>query len=206
MQQRGMSKSEERKHSTAGTILFSLATLLVYAAVTVGVVWVVSQNGAYPSGSDTMFHVYKGDMLFKAIQQGNWFPFYDPMWYNGVEAMRYWAPLPAYTMAACQALAGGVPTSGYLVFVGLVCFCGAAAWLFIGVRTERWLLGAFVGLLWFFMPNNLLAMFGEGNLPRSLCMIFLPLIVYHVWSYLETRSWKKLPIITVLFGLAALCH
>lgn len=39
-------------------------------------------------------------------------------------------------------------------------------------------LGAFVGLIWFFMPNNLLALFVEGNLARSLCMIFLPVFIY----------------------------
>lgn len=204
-QDRGQSQDQRLRVNMRGTLFFAVC-VAVYAAASVGVSWIVSQNGMYPSGSDTMFHVYKGDFLFHAIQSGTWYPFYDPMWYNGVEAMRYWAPLPAYVMAACQWLAGGAPTSGYLVYVGLVCFAGAIGWLFIGFRAERRLLGAFIGLLWFFIPNNLLAMFGEGNLPRSLCMVFLPLIVYHVWSYLGTRNWKKLPLISLLFALAALCH
>ena len=179
---------------------------LVYMATAVLVVWLVGNNGTYPSGSDTMYHVYRGDFVYNSIKAGNWYPLYDSMWYNGVELLRYWAPLPAYFMAFCQFAAGGSQFGGYLIFVGLVCLCGAIPWFFIGRSMERPYLGAFVGLLWFFMPNNLLAMFVEGNLARSLSMIFLPIFIFAVYKYLSDKCLRYIPLIIISFDLMALCH
>lgn len=179
--------------------VFYLLTALV-------VVFLVVKSGTYPSGSDTMYHVYRGDYLYQSIKGGDWYPLLNPMWYNGVELMRYWAPLPAYFMAGCIGLAGGDSMNGYLVFVGLVCFLGAFSWMLIGRKINRPWLGAFLGLLWFFMPNNLLALFVEGNLARSLSMIFLPVFFYGVIEYLNDKNWKRLPLVTIMFSLMALCH
>lgn len=33
-------------------------------------------------------------------------------------------------------------------------------------------------MIWFFMPNNLYAMFVEGNLPRTMIMSILPLYLF----------------------------
>ena len=107
-----------------GSVLPLLAPVC-YLAISVFVVLWVCWNGVYPSGSDTMCHVYRGDFVYRSILEGNWWPSYNPMWYNGVQLLRYWAPLPAYFMALCQALAGGDPLDGYLVFVGMICFLGA---------------------------------------------------------------------------------
>lgn len=63
--------------------------------------------------------------------------------------MRYWAPLPIYVLAFCQMLAGSEALSGYLVYVGLILFFGALSWLFIGVKKNRPVFGAFLGVLWF---------------------------------------------------------
>ena len=106
--------------------------------------------------------------------------------------MRYWAPLPVYFLAFCQALAGGNDITGYLVFTGLVFFLGAVVWLYIGMKKERPLLGAFIGVLWFFMPNNLFALFVEGNLPRSLSMVLLPLLFYYIYEFLFEDQWKEI--------------
>lgn len=183
---------------------------LVYIALavfmSVMVIKLVSKNGVYPSGSDTMYHIYRGDYVYNSIKAGNWYPLYDYMWYNGVELMRYWAPLCAYVMAFCEMLAGGDMLIGYLIFVGLICMLGAVSWLCIGIRMKRPVLGAFIGIIWFFMPNNLLALFVEGNLARSLSMIFLPVFIYEVSEYLKDRRAVRMPFIIISFVLIALCH
>ncbi len=188
----------------------SIIGIIVYIAfmafVSVMVVKLVSQNGVYPSGSDTMYHVYRGDYVYNSIKEGRWYPLYDYMWYNGVELMRYWAPLAAYVMAFCEMLAGGDMLIGYLIFVGLICMLGAISWLYIGIRMKRPFLGAFIGFIWFFMPNNLLALFVEGNLARSLSMIFLPMFIYQVSEYLKDRKAVRIPCVIVSFILIALCH
>ena len=193
------------KHLKKWNILLFLAPIL-FLIVAILVVLTVSANSIYPTGSDVMYHIYRGHTLFESIKGGNWWPLLDPMWYNGVELMRYWAPLPAFFLAACEWIGGGSPLEGYLIFVGLICFLGALPWLYIGRKAGRPWLGMFLGVLWFFMPNNLLALFTEGNLARSICMIFLPLFIFQNFEYLKTRNWKLLPAITLWFVLILLCH
>ncbi|MDE6852566.1 MAG: hypothetical protein K2J67_08755 [Lachnospiraceae bacterium] len=186
--------------------LWILAMVLLYAAIAAGIAWMIHMGGRYPAGTDTMSHVYKGNLLYHSIREGNWYPLYDEFWYNGVQVMRYGSPLPAYVLAFCQALAGGDAVTGYLCFVAFVFFFGALAWLYIGVRKERFWLGAFFGILWFFMPNNLYTLFVEGNLPRSLSMVLLPLLLYFVYEYLRTERWQKMGNLIAVFTGIGLCH
>lgn len=186
--------------------LGNIVTVFIYGVLACLLVWIVYRNGSYPGGADTMCHIYKGDVLYREILKGNFYPLIDPMWYNGVEMMRYWAPLPVYVLALCQALAGGNMFGGYLLFVGCVFFFGAAVWLWIGNRHGRPGLGAFMGVLWFFMPNNLYALFVEGNLPRSLCMIFLPWLLEQIYLYLAEKRWRNLLGIILCFIPITLCH
>lgn len=171
--------------------------------LTVGAIYI---SGDYPTGSDTMCHIYKGNALYQMIKEGNWYPLYDDFWYNGGQMMRYWAPLPVYFLALCQALAGGSELGGYLVFVGLILFLGAAVWLYIGSRKNRFWFGAFLGILWFFLPNNLFALFVEGNLPRSLSMVLLPLFIYSAYEFLFEDNWKELCRLIPVFTGILLCH
>lgn len=183
-----------------------LAMVLLYGIFAAGIAYIIYLGGRYPAGTDTMCHVYKGDLLYHSIRQGNWYPLYDKFWYNGVQMMRYWAPLPVYVLAFCQALAAGNDIMGYLVFVAVVFFFGALIWLYIGVKKERPWLGAFFGILWFFMPNNLYALFVEGNLPRSLSMVLLPLLFYSVYEYLLEDRWQEMGRLILVFVGIALCH
>lgn len=179
---------------------------IFFALAAVGIALCVFQRGNYPTGADTMCHIYKGDVLYHEILRGNWYPLYDNFWYNGVQMMRYWAPLPVYFLAFCQAVAGGNDLTGYLVFVGLVFFLGALVWLYIGIKKNRIGMGAFLGVLWFFMPNNLFALFVEGNLPRSLSMVLLPLLMYDIYEFLFEKQWKELKKVIPVFTGIALCH
>lgn len=179
---------------------------LFYIGISFLIVWAVCQNGLYPTGSDTMYHIYRGNYIYQSFLEGDYFPLLNIAWYNGVELMRYWAPVSAYVLAFCQFLASGDPFDGYLIFVGLLFFCGAMSWLHIGKKLGRPWFGAFLGVLWFFMPNNLLALFTEGNLARSVIMIFLPLFIHACHQYLFQKDKKALPKIAVYFACMTLCH
>lgn len=187
-------------------VLEAVAVTLLYVVLAIATCYVVHQNGSYPRGSDTMFHVYRGNVVYQSIRNGVAWPLYDPLWYNGVELLRFWAPLPAYLMAGCQALAGGDPFGGYLVFVGAVLVGGGLSWYYVGSRLGRRALGAFVGALWFFTPNNLVDLFYEGNLSRAVILAMLPLFLYWVYDYLHGAGWKGLVRIGVSFAVMALCH
>lgn len=200
-------KHAMRKGSRARAALGAIAALVAYAAVAVGFVYVVYQTGNYPDGADTMFYVYRGDFLYRQIlEQGNWYPLWDPEWYNGVQTFRYWSPMPAYLLAATQAIMGGNEFTGYLLFLGCLYFACAVAWLYLGFRFRRPWMGFFIGLIWFFVPNNVFMLFIEGVVARSLAMCAMPLFVAFVYDYLNTRRWANLPKIMACFLFIAMCH
>jgi uncharacterized membrane protein len=178
---------------------------IVYGMAAVIVSLLVCGSGQYPYGSETMGHLYLGEVFYRAILAGNPFPLYDAMCYNGVGVLQSVAPGAYYVLALCQMAVGGDSLDGYLVFVGLVSFLGAMSWFVLGRRQNRPGLGAFLGLLWFFMPNNLFVLFFEGNLPRALCMIALPFFVGGVCDYLaegRRRYWLE---VLMVYAVVVLC-
>ncbi len=186
--------------------IFLLGSILLFGLLALLTVYFVAHSNQYPSGSDTMYHIYRADSLLSSIlEEGNFYPLLNYRWYNGVELMRYWAPLCAYTMALTEWIAGGM-LEGYLLFIGLVCFLCSLVWVIIGLKSDRMPLSFFLGAIWFFMPNNLYALFGEGNLPRALSMAFLPLFVYFLVEYLEHHKTGDLIGVTLSFLLMLLCH
>lgn len=178
----------------------------LYVMISILLVYIVSRNGVYPTGSDTMYHIYRGNYLYHEIAEKNFAPVLNLSWYNGVQLLRYWAPLSAYFLAMCQFFASGDPLDGYLIFVGLIFLLGALSWLYVGKKVQRPWLGAFIGIIWFFMPNNLLALFIEGNLARSVCMIFLPLFFHACYQYCLAGEKKYLWMIVITFACMTLCH
>lgn len=199
-------KQNMKENKSGKRIAFFIAMLVGYCLIALAVLYFVYNNGQYPYGSDTMCHVYKGKKLYEEILNGNYYPLLDLRWYNGVQMMRYWAPLPVYVMAGCVALGGGSEMTGYLIYVFMIAFFGAVVWLVMGYRMKRERLGAFLGALWFFMPNNLYALFYEGNLPRALSMVFLPWLLYRCHAYLKEKKVKHLVGIMLTFSLLTLCH
>lgn len=179
---------------------------ILYALLAYGMVILVHNSGVYPSGKNTLAHLYKGDVLYHAICRGDYWPAFDFYWYNGVEMLRYWAPLPAYLLAACQWIGGGVSMNAFLVFVMFICIAGGLSWLYVGFKVKRPWFGAFLGVLWFFMPDNLSILFYEGDLARSLCIVMLPLLLYWVYDYLHNQRWHTLPRLSLVFALISLCH
>ncbi|NBH12969.1 hypothetical protein D3Z36_01900 [Lachnospiraceae bacterium] len=177
--------------------------LLLYVLTAYGVAKLVQNNGIFPSGMDTLCHLYKGDVLYRRILEGDFFPLFDPLWYNGVEMTRYWEPLTMYLIAFFQFL-GGSSMNAYLIFTAFIFGTGAASWLYVGLKLERPWFGVFLGVLWFFMPNNLAVLFYEGNLPGAVCMAMIPFLMYWFYEYLQHRCWQALPKISVCFAVFCL--
>lgn len=194
------------RHLRGRQIALAAAASIIYVIAAAVVVFIVHDSGIYPAGSDTMYHIHRAELVYNSICAGNWWPGYDPTWYNGVEILRYWPPLAPYLMAACQAVAAGNIWAGYLLFVGILVVGSSIPWLYIGYRMDRPWLGAFLGLVWFFLPNNLYQLFTEGNIPRALSMCFLPLYAYNVAAFLKDEKRRNFVGISVCFSLMVLCH
>lgn len=186
--------------------LLALLFLIVFAALAAYLTHFLVAENFFPTGSDTYYHLYRADTLYHSILEGDYYPLYDRYWYNGVENMRFWPPIAAYLIAGCIALVGGDVYVGFALFVSVIFFFGALAWLVIGLYEDRVIFSAFLGVLWFFMPNNLFALFVEGNLPRCIIMVFLPLLLYHTFRFLKTKSVLSVGLIMLYFTIILLCH
>lgn len=184
-------------HIPAGVLLVgALAFILMY---------VLKGYGNYPAGSDTYCHLYRADVILSNISSGNWFPLYDPGWYNGVEIMRYWGPLPLYVLAFTQWV-GGNMFAGYIGYIGLLFVVGAIGWMMFGYRLDRWWLGVFVGAIWFFLPENMKVIFYDGNMPRALINAFSPLMICFIYDLAKQKKAIHMVKLSLLFMAISFCH
>lgn len=192
-----------RKRSREEFIL--LLAPACYLAAAVATVLIVCRNGLYPSGSDILYHLYRGDAVYSAWREGSLWILWDPLLYNGVELLRQVSPGPAYAAALAIWLAGGDVLNGYLILLGLLCFFSGVSWLWVGRRCGRPCLAALLGLIWFFLPFHLYMLFSVGDLGHSISMLFLPPLVCLLYQYILAPKWTRLPGISACFAAMALC-
>ena len=114
----------------------------------------IQEQGIYPTGFDVFGHLFKSNLLYENIKEGNLYPLYTNLWYNGLQPFRYWAPLPYYLLALLQFIADGDVINSYLLFVGVSYTVGALGWIKFGIKHKRMLLATVIGCLWFFLPDN----------------------------------------------------
>lgn len=169
-------------------------------------IWYINLHGNYPWGSDTFGHIFKSDLLYKSIKEGDLYPLYTQLWYNGIQPFRYWAPIPYYFMALMQFMTNGNPIWAYNLFIAATFIIGSLGWLLIGIKEKRIFLATFLGILFFIMPDNIRIFFSEGNIPRVVVTMFVPYLIYFVWLFTEYE--KKHMIIPVILTLCVitLCH
>ncbi len=187
------------------SVLFSLVSFGAVAVFAALIMYVISGYGNYPSGSDTYCHLYRADVILENIREGNWFPLYDPYWYNGVEIMRYWGPVPLYVLAFTQYLGGDI-FAGYIGYIGLLFVIGAFGWVMFGRRLSRMGMGLFVGMIWFFIPENMKVIFYDGNMPRALINALMPWLICFVYDLIEEKRACNICKLTLLFSVITLCH
>lgn len=193
------------KKESGRAALFAAAPL-GYLLLAVALVAAMAVNGEYPSGSDTMSHLYRGDVVFRSLAQGTLPPYYDAMWFNGTELFRFVPPVSAWALALCQALAGGNIFFGYLLFVGGEFYLGALLWWELGRKEGRVALGSVLGALWFFMPYHVHVLFVEGDLARSLAITLLPRLFYDAGLFLRLRNRGRGLLLALEMCLLTLTH
>ena len=147
---------------------------------------IINRTGAYPWGSDTYGHLFKGNILYDSFKKGKFFLNYNESWYNGVQPYRYWAPLPYYILAIINLVTNNIITT-YNVFIALVFIIGGLGWLFWGYYTKRQNLGLILAIMWFFVPNNLRILFSEGNIPYVIVNSLVP-FVFLTLLQINTRN------------------
>ncbi|GAB1477378.1 6-pyruvoyl-tetrahydropterin synthase-related protein [Bacillota bacterium] len=186
--------------------LMVIPGLLVLIAFGTSLSIYLFNTGLYPSGADIYGHLFKSDLLYNCINEGDYYPLYTEYWYNGLQPFRYWAPFPYYLLALLQFAAGGDPLISYLFFVTFAIVAGGFGWLLWGIAYNRHLLCTCLAVMWFFMPDNMRVFFVEGNLPRMVIAIFLPYLFFFIWRFAEhRRKGSAIPLI-IIMCIIVLCH
>lgn len=177
-------------------VLLASAVLIVY----------ITSKGYFPWGSDTWGHLFKSHLLYQEVMQGNYYPVYTELWYNGVQPFRYWAPLPYYILLIFEVLTKGNTMLSYNLFLVLSFIVGASGWLLWGAKTGRNNFALALALIWFFMPDNARVMFSEGNIPRVVVTNIFPFLLYDIWNYVEHNKKSSIARISLYMFLITLSH
>jgi len=159
----------------------------------------------YPWSSDGWGHLMKAEFLSQQIDEGNTYPALFPGWYNGIQLLRYYAPLPYYGLVGVFRITGDIFTAGnwFLFLCGL--FGGISFLLY-----RRWigvLPAVLGGVLFMLLPDNLRVAFAEGNLPRVVAAALLPLAFYFLLSVVQDgKRVRNLVGLAVMVSLITLSH
>ncbi len=171
------------RSATATRLLSALALPLAVLAVTASALLAYRQvipglAGAdvYPWGSDTWGHLFKTLYLLREVQQGQIYPDLLPTWYMGLQMLRYHAPLTYYLMSALYLWLGDIVSAGN-VFIFLAAWLGGLSVLPFR-RWTGWRPALLAALLYPWLPDHVRVAFAEGNLPRVLAAVWLPLAIY----------------------------
>ncbi|MDF2590920.1 MAG: hypothetical protein K0S75_386 [Clostridia bacterium] len=183
-QTRGGRKLQENAKNRHEIILFirNFIILALFALLTTAY---VNRTGAYPWGSDSFGHLFKANILYDSMKQGNIFLNYHESWYNGIQPFRYWAPLPYYVLALINMFTADIFKT-YNVFIIFTFILGGLGWLCWGYYLKRQNLALVFAILWFLVPDNLRVFFSEGNIPFVMINSLLPFVL--LFSYKTVRG------------------
>jgi uncharacterized membrane protein len=180
-------------------------SLTAYIFVLAAILLAVHNNGLYPSGTSAMYHIYRGDWLFRSLSSDCLWPLYNSGWGGGSETLRYGSPFAAYIFALCEAAGLGNPFYGYLIFITLIYSLGVITWLTAGIKNGRPCFGVFTGILWFFMPNNLYTLFSAGSFPDALIFALLPLLIVFICDYITDGRTRSIIGLMAVYTVFILC-
>ncbi len=182
-----------------------LRNLAILIMIGIVVLNIINQTGAYPWGSDTFGHLFKGNILYDAFKEGKLYLNYNENWYNGIQPFRYWAPLPYYVLAIINLFTRDIIVT-YNVFVALVFIIGGLGWLCWGYYSKRQKLGLAFAILWFFVPDNLRVFFSEGNIPFVVVNTLIPYVLLFYYRALNEKKIFNYLGLTLLMSIITLSH
>lgn len=160
--------------------------LLIGIFMAVGLFLYLYLSGFSPKGYDIYGHLFKASFLTDSIKDGDLYPLYTRYWYNGMQLFRYWPIFTYYMMSVFQLITNNIIITYYL-FLCFIFLTGYFGWCLIGNREGKDIY-ILIGVLWFFLPDNLRVTFNEGNLSRLMIMGLLPLFFYF---YTNLLLYKK---------------
>lgn len=159
-----------------------------------------------PSGGDIWGHLYKSQEMYESLKKGDIFPLFSPYWYNGIQLFRYWGPFSYYIMAGLMFVTGGNLLLAYRLLAFVVFVVGGLPWILWGIHEDRRVMGTFLGLLWFFMPEHIRIYFTAGNLPQMVTTMLVPYVIWFLWLYVRKKNNHAAVGLFVCMALMSFTH
>ncbi|MBE5886158.1 MAG: hypothetical protein E7284_07105 [Lachnospiraceae bacterium] len=177
--------------------------------ISVGITLYLALTSFIPTGNDIFGHLYKAEILYDNLKQWNLYPLYTTEWYNGIQLFRYWPIFTYYIIAFINFLTRDIFIA-YYVYVGLTFFVSYLGFVLIANRENK---GIFIliGIVYWFLPDCLRVLFGEGNLSRVMIYALLPLFFYFYTNLIEHKKHFVITsllvalLVSTHFMLAAMC-
>lgn len=188
------------------TVIKAAGSISILIMLAIALVFFLIKSGGYPWGIDTYGHLFKSDLLYNEIKNGNLYPLFTKYWYNGVQPFRYWGPFAYYILAICQFASLGSMAYAYIFFIGFIFLIGGIGWLLWGIKEKRILLSVILGIMWFIFPENLRILFFEGNIPRVVITAFLPYLFYFLWQYVNYERKSSLIPMAIFMSIMIMSH
>lgn len=166
-----MNWGEFRRHA--------LPAALTFAAV--AALWVLLFSSGVPQGIDWWGHVFKAEVLAGEMHRQGLGAYltsaWMPAWYLGDPYRTYYPPLTTLVLTPIQYLTGDAMLTGRLFAAGALLLYAAFCYAFINRTWGRWP-AAFGSILALWAPYQLRTLFFQGNLPRVLAFLALPMIAW----------------------------
>ncbi|MBR1669930.1 MAG: hypothetical protein IJ695_04455 [Butyrivibrio sp.] len=192
--------------SKKGYFFSILITILSLSAISYLLYELIANNGIYPSGEQTWFYIYRGNLIYKALMRGEIYPLFDSAWYNGIQPLRFTSPLALFLLAFCNIAAYGQIYVSYIFFCIVLFILGQISFTICGFIAKRPVSGAVIGAIYFFCPTNIYMLFAYGDLAISLCLCFVPLLLCLLITYLDSGRSRALFGAIIVFCLIILSH
>lgn len=186
-------------------ILYKILGLLCLIILSIPLMLYIKSTGLI-NGADIYGHLYKTDLLYQNICNGNFFVLYDEQWYNGIQMFRYWPPLAYYILAFLQFLANGNVETAYIFLAGFTFILGGFPWILFGAKEKKYTLGITMSILYWFLPDNIRIFFCEGNLSRIVFVALIPYLILFIWRFIKDKQKSNIIYIILLSTIFIFTH
>jgi hypothetical protein len=185
-------RRELRRHALPG----------VLALAAVAALWTLLFSPGVSQGIDSWSHVFKAEALAGEMHERGLGAYFTsawmPSWYLGDPYRTYYPPLTTLVLAPIQYLAGDAVVTVRLFAAGALFLYAVFCYLFLNRYWGPWP-AAFGSILALWAPYQLRTLLFQGNLPRVLAFLALPLIAWGTERLLTSPEKKGR--IAVLLGL-----
>ncbi len=180
-------ESKESSEARRTSLREIASSLMALGGLILFVLWLlrpILTGRGLPWGTDVHGHLarvwYMASELLRTGSIPDWFP----GWYSGTPLLQYYPPLATLLMVPIQLLTADT-TLTYRIFVSaaMIFASGLTYWV-----ARRWLArpwSALAGALYVAAPYTMFTVFDEGNLPRVLSLVAMPLALGSTLSLVE---------------------